>query len=94
MFTANASTGVINPFPFVIPRTPAQRAAFSPSYTINGVPYWPTSAEGTVLPPNFNEGYAGQWNLSVDQELARNWVLTVSYVGNHGTHLFMSRDIN
>ncbi|MGA7859624.1 MAG: carboxypeptidase regulatory-like domain-containing protein, partial [Terracidiphilus sp.] len=94
VFTANASTGVINPFPFVIPRTPAQRAAFSPSYTINGVPYWPTSAEGTVLPPNFNEGYAGQWNLSIDQELASNWVLTVSYVGNHGTHLFMSRDIN
>jgi hypothetical protein len=26
--------------------------------------YWPTSAEGTVLPPNFNEGYAGQWNLT------------------------------
>jgi hypothetical protein len=86
--------GVINPFPFIVPVTPAQRAAFSPSYTQNGVPYWPTSAEGTVLPPNFNEGYAGQWNLSIDQELARNWVLTVSYIGNHGTHLFLSRDIN
>jgi hypothetical protein len=94
VFTANASTGVINPFPFIIPRTAAQRAAFSPSYTINGTPYWPTSAEGTVLPPNFNEGYAGQWNLTIDQELARNWVLSVSYIGNHGTHLFMSRDIN
>jgi hypothetical protein len=94
VFTANASQGLINPFPFIIPRTPAQRAAFSPSYTQNGVPYWPTSAEGTVLPPNFNEGYAGQWNLSIDQELAKNWVLTVSYIGNHGTHLFISRDIN
>ena len=94
VFSANASTGVINPFPFIIPRTAAQRAAFSPSYTINGTPYWPTSAEGTVLPPNFNEGYAGQWNLTIDQELARNWVLSASYIGNHGTHLFMSRDIN
>ncbi len=90
----NINPGVINPFPFVIPRTPAQRAAFSPSYTQNGVPYWPTSAEGTVLPPNFNEGYAGQWNLSVDQEMAKSWVLTLSYIGNHGTHLFLSRDIN
>ena len=90
----NINPGVINPFPFIIPRTAAQRQAFSPSYTINGIPYWPTSAEGTVLPPNFNEGYAGQWNLSIDQELAKNWVLTVSYIGNHGTHLFMSRDIN
>lgn len=92
VFTNNP--GVVNPFPFVIPRTPAQRAAFSPSYTINGVAYWPTSAEGTVLPPNFNEGYDGQWNLSIDQEIARNYVVTVSYIGNHGTHLFLSRDIN
>ncbi|HEX4032342.1 MAG TPA: carboxypeptidase regulatory-like domain-containing protein [Terracidiphilus sp.] len=88
IFTANP--GQVNPFPFVVPRTRAQRQAFSPQY--GG--YWPTSAEGTVLPPNFNEGYDGQWNLSVDQEFARNWVLTVSYIGNHGTHLFLSRDIN
>jgi hypothetical protein len=90
VFTANASTGVINPFPFVIPRTATDRKNFSPSY--GG--FWPTSAEGTVLPPNFNEGYAGQWNLTIDQEIAKNWVLTVSYIGNHGTHLFLSRDIN
>jgi hypothetical protein len=92
VFTYNP--GVINPFPFYIPRTVAQRQAFSPSYTQNGVAYWPTSAEGTVLPPNFNEGYAGQWNLSIDQEIAKNYVVTVSYIGNKGTHLFMSRDIN
>jgi hypothetical protein len=84
------SGGVVNPFPFVIPRTPAQRQAFSPQY--GG--YWPTSAEGTVLPPNFNEGYAGQWNLTIEQEIARNWVLSASYIGNHGTHLFMSIDYN
>jgi len=90
----NINTGVINPFPFIIPRTADQRKNFSPSYAYGGNAYWPTSAEGTVLPPNFNEGYAGQWNLSVDQEIAKNWVLTVSYIGNHGTHLFMSRDIN
>lgn len=88
IFTANP--GQVDPFPFVIPRTPAQRQAFSPQY--GG--FWPTSAEGTVLPPNFNEGYASQWNFSIDQEFARDWVLTVSYIGNHGTHLFLSRDIN
>jgi hypothetical protein len=88
---ANAPPGQhTDPFPFVIPRTPAQRAAFSPSFGGQ----WPTSAEGTVLPPNFNEGYAGQWNLTIDQQIAKNYVLTVSYIGNKGTHLFMSRDIN
>jgi hypothetical protein len=84
------NSNVVNPFPFVIPRTADARKAFSPQY--GG--YWPTSAEGTVLPPTFNEGYAGQWNLSVDQEIAKNYVLTVSYIGNKGTHLFMSRDYN
>jgi len=85
-----ANPGQVDPFPFVIPRTAAQRQAFSPQY--GG--YWPTSAEGTVLPTNFNEGYANQWNLSIDQEFAKDWVLTVSYIGNHATHLFLSRDIN
>lgn len=84
------NTNTVNPFPFFIPRTPAQRAAFSPSYGGQ----WPTSAEGTVLPPNFNEGYASQWNLTIDQEFAKNYVLTLSYIGNKGTHLFLSRDIN
>lgn len=84
------NTNTVNPFPFVIPRTPAQRASFSPSYGGQ----WPTSAEGTVLPPNFNEGYASQWNLTIDQELAKNYVVTLSYIGNRGTHLFLSRDIN
>jgi hypothetical protein len=88
IFTNNNNP--VNPFPFIIPRTPAQRQAFSPSYS----GFWPTSAEGTVLPPNFNEGYAGQWNVTVDQEIAKNYVLTLSYIGNKGTHLFMSRDIN
>jgi hypothetical protein len=86
----SVNPGAVNPFPFVVPRTKAQRQGFSPQY--GG--YWPTSAEGTVLPTNFNEGYAGQWNLSIDQEFAKGWVFTVSYIGNHGTHLFLSRDIN
>jgi len=85
-----ANSQQVNPFPFSIPRTPAERQAFSPQY--GG--YWPTSAEGTVLPPNFNEGYSSQWNLTIDQEIAHNWVLSGSYIGNHGTHLFMSIDYN
>jgi hypothetical protein len=84
------SAGVLNPYPFVIPRTAAARAAFSPSYGGN----WPTAAGETVLSPNFNEGYTNQWNLSLDQEIARGYTLTISYIGNHGTHLFQSRENN
>jgi hypothetical protein len=35
-----------------------------------------------------------QWNLTLDQELARNTVLEVSYVGNTGEHLTYMYDAN
>ncbi len=78
------NSGRVNPFPFVIPRTPAQRAAF----------VWPTKSAETVFSPNFNEGYTQQFNLTVDQQIAKNYTLTISYIGNKGTHLFVSREYN
>jgi hypothetical protein len=84
------NSGIQNPYPFTIPRTPEQRAAFSPSY--GG--HWPTSAGETVLAPNFNEGYTQQWNVSIDQQLSRQFSLTVSYIGNKGSKLFVSREFN
>ena len=84
------NSGVINPYPFVIPRTTAQRAAFDPIYGGN----WPTSAGETALSPKFNEGYTQQWNLSIDQQIGANNTLTISYIGNKGTHLFISREYN
>ena len=82
--------GVQNPYPFSIPRSAAERAAFDPSYGGN----WPTAAGETVLSPNFNEGYTYQWNLTVDQQLAPGYTLTIGYIGNHGNHLFVSRENN
>lgn len=35
-----------------------------------------------------------QWNLTVEQSVARNSVLQVSYVGNRGEHLTSSYDVN
>ena len=35
-----------------------------------------------------------QWNVTVEQELARNTVIQTSYVGNRGMHLTSSYDIN
>ncbi|RZU38880.1 TonB-dependent receptor-like protein [Edaphobacter modestus] len=78
------NSGRANPFPFVIPRTAAQRAAF----------IWPISSAETVFSPHFNEGYTQQYNLTIDQQIAKNYTLTVSYIGNKGTHLFISREYN
>ncbi len=79
-----ASSGRANPFPFVIPRTQAERAAFQ----------FPVQSAETVFSPNFNQGYTQQFNLTVSQELAKDYNLTVSYIGNKGTHLFISREYN
>jgi hypothetical protein len=38
--------------------------------------------------------YAQQWHLDVQQELFRNAVATVSYVGSKGTHLTLQREFN
>ena len=38
--------------------------------------------------------YMQQWHFDVQRDLARNTVLTVSYVGSKGTHLSDQRDFN
>jgi len=35
-----------------------------------------------------------QWGLSIQHELLKDTVLTVSYIGNHGTHLYGGYDSN
>ena len=35
-----------------------------------------------------------QWNLTVQHEIMKNTVLSIGYVGSHGTHLLVSRDDN
>ncbi len=37
---------------------------------------------------------AQQWNLSVQRELPANLVVEAAYVGTHGVHLFLQRNIN
>ncbi|RRA47506.1 TonB-dependent receptor [Acidipila sp. EB88] len=40
----------------------------------------------TVFDPHQHDTYSEQWSLSVDQQVARNVVLTLSYRGNRGLH--------
>ena len=67
-----------------------------PALTLN-VPY---SASGTasVSPAGIQQNFAlpdnQQWNLTVDQELGWNTSVTLSYIGNKGTHLFRSINAN
>ena len=44
--------------------------------------------------PDFTSAYVQQWNINVQRELWQKFVLTVAYVGNKGTHLHVSEQIN
>ncbi|MGO8757028.1 MAG: TonB-dependent receptor domain-containing protein [Terracidiphilus sp.] len=39
------------------------------------------------IPPSTKDGYAESWFLSVQKTLAKNILLDIAYVGNHGVHL-------
>jgi hypothetical protein len=39
------------------------------------------------IPPNTKDGYAESYFLSVQKSLAKNILVDVAYVGNHGVHL-------
>jgi len=40
-----------------------------------------------LLAPNMRDSYSEQWSLGLDQQIAKNTVLTVAYRGNHGLRL-------
>lgn len=48
----------------------------------------------TYIPKNFRNSYAEAWNLAVQQAFGPNYSLQIAYVGNHGTRMNLSQDIN
>jgi len=56
------------------------------------------NGEGVVwisnIAPHFGVPYNQQWSLGVQQEILRDTVLEVSYVGSKGTHLLRTRNLN
>jgi hypothetical protein len=61
-----------------------------------GVPIFTDFLDSDVfaVDPNLRTPYVENFNLNVQQELARNVVLQVGYVGSQGRKLFRYRDIN
>ncbi len=38
--------------------------------------------------------YTQQWNLGIEQQLARNWILSLDYIGSHTIHINQPIDLN
>jgi hypothetical protein len=47
-----------------------------------------------AVDPKLRTPYVENWNLNIQQELARDMVLQIAYVANHGVNLFSVTDIN
>lgn len=62
-----------------------QSLATPPAYSANSL---------FVSDPHMQTPTVQMWGLSVQHELMRNVVLTASYIGNHGTHLYGGYDSN
>jgi hypothetical protein len=53
-----------------------------------------TSQVYTYINKNFRNSYAEAWNFAVQQSLGRDYSFQLAYVGNHGTRMNLSQDIN
>jgi hypothetical protein len=49
---------------------------------------------GGVLDPASKLGYTQNWNLTFERQLARDTVVSIAYVGNHGINVMGSRQFN
>ena len=58
------------------------------NYVLNGGLTW------YYVNPNLKMPYVQDWNVRYQREIARGTVISVSYVGNKGTHLFHYQDVN
>jgi hypothetical protein len=70
-----------NPFPKPYP--PTATTAF-----------FPTAGTYFVSPTNLKPSYTETWNVSVEKQLFKDWVVSVSYLGNHTLHSGAGNELN
>jgi hypothetical protein len=49
---------------------------------------------GLSYGPNFKELSMQQWNINIQREFSRDWLVTAGYAGSRGTHIPYLRDLN
>src|SRR5258708_8315273 len=93
-FPANfGAPGSVN---FSDPTLPTRApVSIDPSYPIPSLPLAAQSGQTVSdFNPNIKPEYVSSWNLGFQRELDRNTVVEFRYVGNHGTDLWRSINLN
>jgi hypothetical protein len=65
-----------------------------PSNFVSSSNYSTLNSQVRYIPKNIPTGYVQSWHLDLQRELLHNSVLTVSYVGEHGVHIWALADLN
>jgi hypothetical protein len=78
-----ADTG--NPFPFTAPATTQAKQAFQFILPLTTLTEWD---------PHFRDALIQQWNVSIQQQVFSDWIVTAAYAGSTGNHLFIQNQLN
>jgi Carboxypeptidase regulatory-like domain len=80
---ANPAGGFANPYqsypggdPFPLPIPPTSAATFT------------SAAQYVNLPLHIKPSYFQEWNVSLQQQFGPNWLFSMDYIGNQGSHLW------
>lgn len=63
-------------------------------YTVNSTAPFVNSGVYIYLPPNLKATSVNQWNLVVERQLGRDWLLSAQYLRNEAEHLWDSYQAN
>jgi hypothetical protein len=74
------SAGITNPFP----------AQYAPSIPGPAAPFTLPVTILLAFQPDYRLPTIATWNLTIERELSKNWLLRTAYVANKGTHLYQS----
>jgi hypothetical protein len=55
---------------------------------------FPTSAQWVNEPLIQRTPYMAQWNVSYQRQFAKDWLASISYLGNKTTHVWLATDLN
>jgi hypothetical protein len=69
-----------NPFP--LPYPPVKNVTF------------PLAGSQVLVPPHIHSTSMSQWNASVQHQFGKDWIFSLSYLGNETNHLWIGNEIN
>jgi len=55
---------------------------------------FPTSAQWVNEPLKQRTPYVAHWNISYQRQFAKDWLASISYLGNKTTHVWLATDLN